>query len=217
MNDAYQRLPGREAAQDVLPQRALGQFVRLDQVAGIPEIINALVGDHAAGGAVLHREVGDIGPLAEALLGHHQDLLGEVLHDLHANDLVVAVRDDATRAGINVAGEKTTDIFIETLVDEREVTWYLARLPAGATAVLAMTVVGVPARVATGYAIEESARQGGGQVAPERMEAMRALQSEQRAALRAVLTPEQQARFDRNVAAMPQGRGMGGGGRPPRG
>ena len=62
-----------------------------------------------------------------------------------------------------------------------------------------------------------AARQGGGQVAPERMQAMRALQTEQRAALRAVLTPDQQARFDRNVAAMPQGRGMGGGGRPPRG
>ena len=62
-----------------------------------------------------------------------------------------------------------------------------------------------------------AARQGGGQVAPERMQAMRTLQTEQRAALRAVLTTEQQAQFDRNVAAMPHGRGMGGGGRPPRG
>ena len=62
-----------------------------------------------------------------------------------------------------------------------------------------------------------AARRDGGQVAPERMQAMRALQAEQRAALRAVLTPEQQAQFDRNVAAMPRGRGMGGGGRPPRG
>ena len=61
-----------------------------------------------------------------------------------------------------------------------------------------------------------AARRGGTRPTPERMQAMRALQSEQRAALRAVLTPEQQARFDRNVAAMPQGRGMGGGGRPPR-
>ena len=62
-----------------------------------------------------------------------------------------------------------------------------------------------------------AARQAGGQPAPERMQAMRALQTEQRTALRAVLTAEQQAQFDRNVAAMPQGRGMGRGGRPPRG
>lgn len=62
-----------------------------------------------------------------------------------------------------------------------------------------------------------AARQGGAQVSPERMQAMRALQTEQRAALRAVLTAEQQVRFDANVAAMPQGRGMGRGGRPPRG
>ena len=62
-----------------------------------------------------------------------------------------------------------------------------------------------------------AARRDGRQVAPERVQAVRALQTEQRAALRTVLTPEQQARFDRNVAAMPQGRGMRGGGRPPRG
>lgn len=62
-----------------------------------------------------------------------------------------------------------------------------------------------------------AARQAGQPMAPERMRALRALQTEQRAALRAVLTPEQQVRFDTNVAAMPQGRGMGGGGRPPRG
>ena len=62
-----------------------------------------------------------------------------------------------------------------------------------------------------------AARQAGEQPAPERMQAMRTLQTEQRAALRAVLTAEQQTQFDRNVAAMPQGRRMGGGGRPPRG
>lgn len=62
-----------------------------------------------------------------------------------------------------------------------------------------------------------AARQAGGRPTPERMQAMRALQAEQRTALRAVLTAEQQVRFDANVAAMPQGRRMGGGDRPPRG
>lgn len=64
-----------------------------------------------------------------------------------------------------------------------------------------------------------AAREAGQAVAPERMQAMRALQTEHRAALRALLTADQQTRFDANVAALPQGRGMGGtgGGRPPRG
>src|SRR5918992_3233076 len=41
------------------------------------------VGDDAAGGAVLDGEVGDIGPLAETLLGDDQQLLAEMLDDLH--------------------------------------------------------------------------------------------------------------------------------------
>ena len=61
-----------------------------------------------------------------------------------------------------------------------------------------------------------AARQSGQQMAPEAMQKMSALRIEQRDAMRAILTPEQQTVFDRNVAAMPQGRGQGGGGRPPR-
>ena len=56
-----------------------------------------------------------------------------------------------------------------------------------------------------------AARQSGQQMGPESMQKMRTLQTEQRDAIRAILTPEQQATFDKNVAAMPQGRGMGGG------
>jgi Spy/CpxP family protein refolding chaperone len=64
-----------------------------------------------------------------------------------------------------------------------------------------------------------AARQSGQQLGPEAMQKMRDLRTEQRAAMRAVLTADQQAVFDKNLAEMPQGRGMGGpppGGRPPR-
>lgn len=65
-----------------------------------------------------------------------------------------------------------------------------------------------------------AARQSGQQLGPEAMQKMSALRTEQRDAMRAVLTPEQQVTFDKNVAEMPQGgRGQGGpppGGRPPR-
>ena len=61
-----------------------------------------------------------------------------------------------------------------------------------------------------------AARQSGQQMSPESRQKMRALQMEQRDSLRAVLTAEQQAVFDKNLAAMPQGRGGMGGGRPPR-
>ena len=65
-----------------------------------------------------------------------------------------------------------------------------------------------------------AARQSGQQIGPEAMQKMQALRTEQRDAMRAVLTPEQQVTFDKNVAEMPQGgRGQGGpppGGRPPR-
>ena len=64
-----------------------------------------------------------------------------------------------------------------------------------------------------------AARQSGQQLGPEAMQKMRDLRTEQRAAMRAVLTADQQTVFDKNLAEMPQGRGMGGpppGGRPPR-
>jgi len=65
-----------------------------------------------------------------------------------------------------------------------------------------------------------AARQSGQQLGPEAMQKMQALRTEQRDAMRAILTPEQQVTFDKNVAEMPQGgRGQGGpppGGRPPR-
>jgi Spy/CpxP family protein refolding chaperone len=62
-----------------------------------------------------------------------------------------------------------------------------------------------------------AARQSGQQMGPEAMQKMNALRTEQRDSIRAILTEEQQAVFDKNVAAMPQGRGQGGpGGRPPR-
>ena len=61
-----------------------------------------------------------------------------------------------------------------------------------------------------------AARQSGQRTSPEAMQKMRDLQTEHRAAVRAILTVEQQAVFDRNVEAMPQGRGQRGGGRPPR-
>ena len=64
-----------------------------------------------------------------------------------------------------------------------------------------------------------AARQSGQPLGPEAMQKMRDLRTEQRAAMRAVLTADQQAVFDKNLAEMPQGRGMGGpppGGRPPR-
>ena len=64
-----------------------------------------------------------------------------------------------------------------------------------------------------------AARQSGQPLGPEAMQKMRDLRAEQRAAMRAVLTADQQTVFDKNLAEMPQGRGMGGpppGGRPPR-
>ncbi|HEX6631463.1 MAG TPA: hypothetical protein VF048_10240, partial [Gemmatimonadaceae bacterium] len=62
-----------------------------------------------------------------------------------------------------------------------------------------------------------AARQRGQQMAPESMQKMRDLQAEQRKAMRDVLTPDQQATFDKNVEAMSQRRGGMGGGRPPLG
>jgi Spy/CpxP family protein refolding chaperone len=47
------------------------------------------------------------------------------------------------------------------------------------------------------------------------MQKMRDTQAEERKAIRDVLTPDQQATFDKNVEAMSQRRG--GGGRPPLG
>ena len=70
-----------------------------------------------------------------------------------------------------------------------------------------------------------TARQSGQQIAPETLEKFQSLRTEQRDAMRAILAPEQQATFDKNVAEMTQGgrmqggRGQGGpppGGRPPR-
>ena len=61
-----------------------------------------------------------------------------------------------------------------------------------------------------------AARQSGQQMAPESMQKMRDVRTEQRKAIRDLLTPDQQATFDRNVEAMSQRRG-GGGGRPPLG
>ena len=54
---------------------------------------------------MLDREVGDIGPLAEALLGDDQQLLVEVLDDLHADDLVVALEADGGHA-LRVAADR---------------------------------------------------------------------------------------------------------------
>ena len=69
-------------------------------------------------------------------------------------------------------------------------------------------VARVLASVRLGMTREEmrAARQSGQQMSPETMQQMRALQTEQRDAIRAILTPEQQATFDRNLAAMPQAR-----------
>ena len=47
-------------------------------------------------------------------------------------------------------------------------------------------------------------------MAPEMREKMTAIQTEQRKAIKAVLTAEQNTTFDANVAKMPQGRGRGG-------
>lgn len=55
----------------------------------------------------------------------------------------------------------------------------------------------------------------GGAPNPELRQKMTALNTEQRDALRAVLTPDQQKVFDENVKKMPQRGGPGGGGRPP--
>lgn len=55
--------------------------------------------------------------------------------------------------------------------------------------------------------------QGGGMRDPEARQRMQQQRQATMAAIRAVLTPEQQVKFDANVAAMP---GPQGGGRPPR-
>lgn len=104
------------------------------------------------------------------------------------------------------------------MAQERMATALLEGITLTADQLALVTAVGERFRPRLDSARREmmAARRGGIRMTPERMQAMRALQSEQRAALRAVPTPEQQARFDRNVAAMAQGRGTGGGGRPPR-
>lgn len=61
---------------------------------------------------------------------------------------------------------------------------------------------------------QQSAMQGGGMRDPEARERMRAQRQATMTAIRGVLTPEQQTKFDANLANMP---GMAGGGRPPEG
>src|SRR5690606_37380256 len=57
----------------------------------------------------------------------------------------------------------------------------------------------------------------GGPPNPEMRARMTALNTEQRAALRAILTADQQKTFDENVAKMAQRGGGARGGRPPTG
>ena len=63
-------------------------------------------------------------------------------------------------------------------------------------------------------AAQQSAMQGGGMRDPEARQRMMAQRQATMAAIRAVLSAEQQTKFDTNVANMPA---MGGGGRPPEG
>lgn len=69
--------------------------------------------------------------------------------------------------------------------------------------------------------MRELMQAGGGMQDPAAREKMMDARKKQNDAIRAVLTPEQQTQFDKNLAAMPQ-RGPGGGGppgggqRPPR-
>lgn len=62
--------------------------------------------------------------------------------------------------------------------------------------------------------------QAGGMQDPANRQKMMEMRTKQNADIRAVLTTEQQVTFDKNLADMPQGRGMGGppggGQRPPR-
>lgn len=61
---------------------------------------------------------------------------------------------------------------------------------------------------------QRSAMEAGGMRDPEARQRMMAQRQATMAAIRAVLTAEQQTQFDKNIAAMPA---MGGGGRPPAG
>jgi protein CpxP len=63
-------------------------------------------------------------------------------------------------------------------------------------------------------AAQQSAMQGGGMRDPEARQRMMAQRQATMAAIRAVLTAEQQTKFDANLASMPA---MGAGGRPPEG
>lgn len=63
-------------------------------------------------------------------------------------------------------------------------------------------------------ATQQAAMQGGGMRDPEARQRVMAQRQATMAAVRAVLTAEQQTVFDRNVASMPA---MGAGGRPPEG
>lgn len=63
-------------------------------------------------------------------------------------------------------------------------------------------------------AAQQTAMQGGGMRDPETRERMRAQRQATMAAIRGVLTAEQQTKFDANLASMPA---MQGGGRPPEG
>lgn len=55
----------------------------------------------------------------------------------------------------------------------------------------------------------QAARSGGGDMAAMREQTQK-MNAERNAAIKALLTDEQKAKFDANVAAMPQGRGRGG-------
>ncbi len=61
---------------------------------------------------------------------------------------------------------------------------------------------------------QQATMQGGGMRDPETRQRMMQQRQATMAAIRGVLTPEQQMKFDANLAAMPA---MGGGGRPPEG
>jgi protein CpxP len=63
-------------------------------------------------------------------------------------------------------------------------------------------------------AAQQTAMQGGGMRDPETRERMRVQRQATMAAIRGVLSAEQQTKFDANIAAMPA---MQGGGRPPEG